>query len=480
MASSSSSPPLHPWHHTDSDPAWCWTTLEYCILDLETINLILQTSYLNELLVVQRLRGSVKIRVHLIKRSHHCPHATKKVLAWVKEKRPSVRNAWMIEEVDWGPNQDLLQVYFYLTTSRVHHSSITIASLCYYILGLPSSTYILLVNTALILAIATSRPSRCHEPATGCTVLSIASMSGAQNQRYQQGARDDRTLVQQIWLRNLSCLHNRILIHIASNSSTLVASENNQGNEKEKKDEEEKDLSIAPCMLEECSIHQALIISKDEKKGNDNGATATQGMHIYNVPTMSTTYATLEQPIVEPIVEIPLSQNNLLDVTCDKEELCDDSLISMPQLVNEHVSSTVEPLCVEFKHVIYIASENEELKLLSSLNTWGYIQFDDLCPLNCLEKKLFASCLNELQVGLQEGECCGFSTTKILGSNHMAIKKCSVQDVVIDKDKYSMLHYKVKPRMVSNQERDDDEDTTSSDITMTTLCIDQPKRYLLG
>uniref|UniRef100_J3KUJ6 Transposase (putative) gypsy type domain-containing protein n=1 Tax=Oryza brachyantha TaxID=4533 RepID=J3KUJ6_ORYBR len=31
------------------------------------------------------------------------------VLAWAKEKRPSTRNAWMIEEVDWGPDQDLLQ-----------------------------------------------------------------------------------------------------------------------------------------------------------------------------------------------------------------------------------------------------------------------------------------------------------------------------------------------------------------------------------
>ena len=39
------------------------------------------------------------------------------VLAWAKEKRPSVTNKWMIKEVDWGPNQDLLQVYFYLTTS---------------------------------------------------------------------------------------------------------------------------------------------------------------------------------------------------------------------------------------------------------------------------------------------------------------------------------------------------------------------------
>jgi hypothetical protein len=254
---------------------------------------------------------------------------------------------------------------------------------------------------------------------------------------------------------------------------------------------------------------------------------------------MSITCATLEQPIVETIFEIPLSQNNLLDVSCDKEELCDASLISMPQLVDECVSSIVEPLCVEFKHVIRISSENEELKLLSSLNTWGYIQFDDLCPLNCLEKKLFArfelpcpsdvifhvigncdskgeynahrvyicsnltippfhdemycledcmcirnslsissSFLNELHVCLQEEECGGFSTIKIFGSNHMAIKKYSSPDIVIDKDRFNMLHDKVKPRMVSNQEGEDDEDTTSLDITMTTLYINQPKVHM--
>jgi hypothetical protein len=43
------------------------------------------------------------------------------VLAWAKEKRPSVTNAWMIKEVDWESNQDLLQVYFYLTTSILVH-----------------------------------------------------------------------------------------------------------------------------------------------------------------------------------------------------------------------------------------------------------------------------------------------------------------------------------------------------------------------
>jgi hypothetical protein len=109
-----------------------------------------------------------------------------------------------------------------------------------------------------------------------------------------------------------------IVVPLPLDTNVLQVSENNQGNEEEKKDGDQKELSIAPCMLEECLIDQAPIISKDEKKGNDNGATTTQGMHSYDVPTMSTTYAILEQPIVETTVEIPLSQNNLLEVSCDK------------------------------------------------------------------------------------------------------------------------------------------------------------------
>jgi hypothetical protein len=37
-------------------------------------------------------------------------------------------------------------------------------------------------------------------------------------------------------------------------------------------------------------------------------------------------------------------------------------------------------------HVVCI----EELKLLSSLNTWGYIEFNDLCALSNMENNLFA------------------------------------------------------------------------------------------
>nr|AAM08499.1 Putative retroelement [Oryza sativa Japonica Group] len=98
----------------------------------------------------------------------------------------------------------------------------------------------------------------------------------------------------------------------------------------------------------------------------------------------------VEQPLVEPIAEMPLSQVDLLVVPCDKEELCHNvSLISMPQLVNEHVSSTIS-LCADSKHVVHIANEVEERELLSSLNTLGYVQFDDFCELDNLKEKLLA------------------------------------------------------------------------------------------
>jgi hypothetical protein len=54
-------------------------------------------------------------------------------------------------------------------------------------------------------------------------------------------------------------------------------------------------------------------------------------------------------------------------------------------LNNEHVV---------FRHVHCVNNDNEELKLISSLNTLGYIEFDILCNLNCLEKKLFQNCIS--------------------------------------------------------------------------------------
>ena len=66
----------------------------------------------------------------------------------------------------------------------------------------------------------------------------------------------------------------------------------------------------------------------------------------------------------------------MLDVSCDQDGLCAHASVLHASAAN--------------KHVMHIASKHDELHLLSSLYTLGYIEFDDLCNLDCLEKKLFA------------------------------------------------------------------------------------------
>jgi hypothetical protein len=53
----------------------------------------------------------------------------------------------------------------------------------------------------------------------------------------------------------------------------------------------------------------------------------------------------------------------------------------------------------ENKLVMHVASKGDVLHLLSFLHTFGYIEFNDLCNLYCLEERIFAHadlpwCLN--------------------------------------------------------------------------------------
>nr|ABA97450.1 retrotransposon, putative, centromere-specific [Oryza sativa Japonica Group] len=108
------------------------------------------------------------------------------------------------------------------------------------------------------------------------------------------------------------------------------------------REKEERDLNEPPFPLFTFKF-DAPPSSKEQITGNLNGAEINE-----------------DQPLVEPIDEMPLSQVDLLAVPCDKEELCDNaSLISIPQLVNEHGISSVS-LCADFKHVVHIANEVEE------------------------------------------------------------------------------------------------------------------------
>lgn len=73
---------------------------------------------------------------------------------------------------------------------------------------------------------------------------------------------------------------------------------------------------------------------------------------------------------MEPSPDLPLSHVDLLVDPCNKKELCaDDSLIPLPQQVNELDTYVFNShSCAENKHAIHITIANDKLKLMSSLN----------------------------------------------------------------------------------------------------------------
>jgi hypothetical protein len=113
-----------------------------------------------------------------------------------------------------------------------------------------------------------------------------------------------------------------------------------------------------------------------ENIGNVHGATLTEGENCVNMLNFSTNHTLVEQLIMEPSLDVSLSHGDLLDVSCDKDALCATTSIL-------HASA-------ENKLVMHVSSRSDELQLLSSLHTLGYIEFDDLCNLDCLEERIFA------------------------------------------------------------------------------------------
>ena len=93
--------------------------------------------------------------------------------------------------------------------------------------------------------------------------------------------------------------------------------------------------------------------------------------------------------VLEPSIDICSSDDECFIDFCDKESAM---IILMPQLVKKTDSFfLVQNTCAENKKLFPIASEKDELKLLSSLNTLSYIEFDVLCNLSCLEDIVFAN-----------------------------------------------------------------------------------------
>jgi hypothetical protein len=47
------------------------------------------------------------------------------------------------------------------------------------------------------------------------------------------------------------------------------------------------------------------------------------------------------------------------------------------------------PTCAEIKYLVHVTCHTNELNLLSSLDTLGYIKYDVPCDLNIVEKRMF-------------------------------------------------------------------------------------------
>jgi hypothetical protein len=112
-----------------------------------------------------------------------------------------------------------------------------------------------------------------------------------------------------------------------------------------------------------------------ENIGNVHVATLTEGENCVNMLNFFTNHTLVEQLIMEPSLDLSLSHGDLLDVSCYKAAWCATTSIL-------HASA-------ENKLFTHVSSRSHELHLFSSLHTLGYIEFDDLCKLDCLEERIF-------------------------------------------------------------------------------------------
>ena len=71
--------------------------------------------------------------------------------------------------------------------------------------------------------------------------------------------------------------------------------------------------------------------------------------------------------ILEPSIDLPLSHDECSTNPCDKEELCDRAMIiPMPQVKETDTFVLERSTPTENKQLIPIATEKDEIKLLSS------------------------------------------------------------------------------------------------------------------
>jgi hypothetical protein len=113
-----------------------------------------------------------------------------------------------------------------------------------------------------------------------------------------------------------------------------------------------KDLAAYP-IVEESEKGKSICAELNNVNDETHTLAMAPGEPITLVLNLSTTPASLEQSLVEPITEFPLLQDDYKIVPCDTEKLCDHaSLISTTQLVNGHDTYIldIDALCAQSQH----------------------------------------------------------------------------------------------------------------------------------
>ncbi|RLN41782.1 hypothetical protein C2845_PM01G37200 [Panicum miliaceum] len=112
---------------------------------------------------------------------------------------------------------------------------------------------------------------------------------------------------------------------------------------KRESDVEENEELTTSHANSELSLHNAPI-TPTANTGNAHGATLTEGENCLNVLNFSTNHAIVKQLLVEPSLDLSLSQDDLLDVPCAKDELVDNAPVL--HVWNQTLLLHINTLCI--------------------------------------------------------------------------------------------------------------------------------------
>ena len=87
--------------------------------------------------------------------------------------------------------------------------------------------------------------------------------------------------------------------------------------------EDHEELTTSCANSEPSHYNAPITLAENDDIGNTHGATLMEGESSLDVLKFSTNHAKIEQLLVDPSLDLSLSQHDLLDIPCDKDDLHD-------------------------------------------------------------------------------------------------------------------------------------------------------------